>query len=115
MSRKVSVQAAIFQAGSSSLPSIWIGVAARGQTYPLGAAGGGAAASSISTSRKFIRSLPLGEELDAHRHRHVQGLSGRRELAGLRVDTEDNHRVGVLIGGEQPTAARVDAEVTRGL
>ena len=42
-------------------------------------------------------------------------LAGRRQLAGRRVHLENNDVVGVLVGGEQVAAGRVDGEVARRL
>ena len=56
-------------------------------------------------------SLLWENHLYAHGHRRLGPVSGIREQAGLRMDAEDDDVAAVLIGDEQETAGRIDAEV----
>ena len=48
---------------------------------------------------------------DTHRRRNFRNLPGWTEFAGLRVDAKGGNRIGVLVGGEQKIAGRVDGKV----
>ena len=63
----------------------------------------------------YARLLLCLHELDADRGTDGHGAAGWLERPGLDVDAKDDDVVGVLIGGEQERARRVDSEIAGGL
>src|SRR5471030_2272005 len=70
---------------------------------------------STSSLRKAGSYSFRRQERHAHRLADTHFLAVRRELAGLPVDAEDEDVIRFLIGGEQPTATRIEAEIARRL
>src|SRR6266576_3304094 len=52
-------------------------------------------------------------EYQTNRGRDLKYLAGRREAAGLGINAEHDHVVGVLIRSEQVLAARIDRKIAR--
>ena len=61
-----------------------------------------------------IASLFLQNHPDADRLAELDLVAGELEFAGIQIDAEYGHVVGLLVGGEQELAGGVDAEVARG-
>ena len=54
-----------------------------------------------------------GDKSNAHRLADFDGLPGPGQFAGLGIDAEDDHIVGVLIGGNQVLAGGINGKTAR--
>src|ERR1035441_5106749 len=125
---RISLQKSSSVAISSGLRVPAVLVAAR--TRSMASLWNIAAVANSSRSRRFIWRLTISwtagaqkalsallrrNEDDADGGEGIQHVAGRTQLAAPGVDAEDHHVVGILVGGEQIGARRVDGEVTRRL
>src|SRR3569623_2682315 len=65
--------------------------------------------------RRMAAAGPLSRpsvEAHADRRSGIGGQAVRRQLAGRLVDLEHHQIVGVLVGGDQMPAGRIDLEIT---
>ena len=69
----------------------------------------------------FFRTLQDGclqiirNDFNTHRCRDFRYLPGGIKFAGLGVDPEGYNGVGILVGGEQEIAGRVDGKIAGGI
>ena len=54
-------------------------------------------------------------ELDAHRRAALGACASVRKLAGLKVNSEHDHRVAVLVGDKKEASRRIYGEIARSL